>query len=199
MKIKRWDTQKTIFELECDSMTELVVEAIKAEVSLHYADLRYADLRSANLRSTDLSSADLRYTDLYSADLRSADLSSAILRYAILRSAYLRSADLYSADLRSADLRYTNLSSANLRYTDLRSANLRNTIGNKLEIKSMQLDTYNIVLDLKNNVMAIGCRQYTIDEWDNFSDEEITNMDENALVWWKKWKDFIFQAIKLSE
>jgi len=174
MKIKRWDTQETIFELECDSMTELIAGAIKAEVSLHYADLYSADLRYANLRSAKLYAANLSSADLRSANLYSSDLSSA---------------NLSSADLRSAILRYANLS----------SVILRNTIGNTIEIKSMQLDTYMIVIDLKNNVMAIGCRQYTIDEWDNFSDEEIANMDENALVWWKKWKDFIFQAIKLSE
>ncbi len=44
MKIKRWDTQETIFELECDSMTELIAGAIKAEVSLRYAGLNYTDL-----------------------------------------------------------------------------------------------------------------------------------------------------------
>ena len=60
MRIERWDIQETIFELECDSMTELVLEAVKAEVSLRYADLSYANLRYANLRSADLRSSDLR-------------------------------------------------------------------------------------------------------------------------------------------
>lgn len=36
--------------------------------------------------------------------------------------------------------------------------------------------------------MIIGCKSYLIEEWRNFTDEEISKMDEDALTWWKKYK-----------
>ncbi len=173
MKIERWDTKEIIFELECGTWKDLIESAITAKVSLYKADLMSADLRSANLMS---------------ADLRSANLMSADLRYANLMSADLRSANLMSADLRSA-----NLMSANLMSADLRSA-----VGNLKEVKSIQLDTYLISFEFTDNKLNIGCQTHTFEEWKDFTDEEIEEMDVNALIWWKKWKDFIFQAIELS-
>ena len=64
------------------------------------------------------------------------------------------------------------------------------------EWKSMQLDTYMIVFNKR--IMAIGCQQHTIDEWKQFTDEKIAEMDKKSLEWWNKWKDFIFKAIELS-
>ena len=60
----------------------------------------------------------------------------------------------------------------------------------------MQLDTYMICFN--KHILAIGCRQHTIEKWQNFTDDEISIMDGDALMWWKKWKKFIFEAIKLS-
>ena len=117
IEIKNYCNSKVIFSMEAESLKVAVEAAIKAHISLSYADLRFTDLRSADLRSADLRSANLQSADLQSADLRSADLRSADLRSADLRSADLRSANLQSADLQSADLR-----SADLRSADLRSA-----------------------------------------------------------------------------
>jgi hypothetical protein len=64
------------------------------------------------------------------------------------------------------------------------------------EWKSMQLDTYMIVFN--KHILAIGCQQHSIADWKAFTDIEISKMDSKALVWWKKWKDFIFKAIELS-
>ena len=98
----------------------------------------------------DLRSADLRSADLYGADLRSADL----------RSADLRSANLYGADLRSADLRSANLRSANLYGADLRSADL---YGADLPIFCKWSISFKIP-----NIIRIGCKEKSIDEWNNF-------------------------------
>ena len=47
--------------------------------------------------------------------------------------------------------------------------------------------------------MAIGCQQHTIEEWRNFSDSEILEMDgRKALKFWKAWKDVIFKQIEIS-
>lgn len=129
--------------------------------------------------------------NLRSADLRYADLSSADLRYANLSYANLGSVDLSSADLSGANLRYTNLRGA-----DLSGANLRWCIGNMREIKSAQFDTYYVTWT--KDTLAIGCQQHPIKDWWQFDDTTITNMDRDALLWWKKWKLVLQQIIEMS-
>ena len=70
-------------------------------------------------------------------------------------------------------------------------------IGNLKEIKSFQLERYDVVFT--SDILAISCQQHPIEKWKEFSDIEISEMDKDALSWWKKWKDFIFQAIELSK
>ncbi len=122
---------------------------------------------------------DLRYADLRYANLRYADLRSADLRYANLRSANLRYADLRSANLRYADLRYANLRSADLSYADLRYADLR----------ILQTDIWTCYIQKEH--IRIGCKFFTVSEWGNFTDNEISKMDSNALIWWKTWKPIV--------
>ena len=145
----------------------------------------------ANLSSADLSSADLR-----SADLRSADLSSADLRYADLRSANLRSANLRYANLSYADLRYADLRSANLRYADLSYADLSYATGEMTYIKSLQCEKYHI--SYTHSKLNIGCQSHTVKEWQEFSDDVISEMDNGALEWWTKWKPVIMNIIEIS-
>ena len=118
-----------------------------------------------------------------------------------LRGADLRGANMGSADLRGADLSGANMGSANLRYANLRyanmgSADLRGAIGNMLEIKSMQLERYAIAWTADQ--LQIGCKNYPIAEWFEFDDNTIAAMDDGALEWWKKYRDFIRAAIELS-
>ena len=153
------------------------------------------------LEIESLCNANLRYTNLRGANLGSDDLSYANLSGTNLSEANLRCADLRGADLGSVDLRYTNLSYANLRYTnlrgaDLRGANLRWCIGNMREIKSAQFDTYDVTWT--KDTLAIGCQQHPIKDWWQFDDTTITNMDSDALLWWKKWKLVLQQIIEMS-
>ena len=105
-------------------------------------------------------------------------------------------ANLRNANLIGANLRNANLSGAELSDADLRGANLIGAVGNKKELRTMQIETYSI--SFTKDVLQIGCKRFTIQEWKNFNDEEISNMDNQALSFWNKWKDFIFQAIELS-
>jgi hypothetical protein len=106
------------------------------------------------------------------------------------------------ADLSNSDLRYSNLSNSDLRGSKLRSANnlftarLNGATGNMAEIKSQFLEIWPLTYTAWH--LHIGCERHRITEWWEFDDARIATMDENALVWWKKWKDFIRQAIELS-
>ena len=126
---------------------------------------------------------------------------------AVLYDADLTEIDFGSANLSSADLSFANLSSANLRsanlrYADLSSANLSGikfnaTIGNCREIKSLFVsETYPIVYTDK--YLQIGCERHAINDWWEFDDDRIDDMDDGALEWWKEWKGLIRNAIELS-
>ncbi len=123
--------------------------------------------------------------DLTYADLRNANLSDANLRGANLRNANLSNANLRNVDLTYADLRNANLS----------DANLRGAIGNNKEVKTLQLGKYDTTI-LVGIKIDIGCQNHTITKWENFTDEEISEMDIGALEWWKEWKEVILKVAK---
>ena len=180
-----------------DEIKSLLAEAVKNNENLSGADLSGADLRNADLSDANLRNADLSEANLSEANLRNADLSGANLRWADLRRANLRRANLIGANLNRADLRGADLNEADLNEADLSEANLRRAIGNGRQIKSFQLERYDVVFT--SDILAISCQQHPIEKWKEFSDIEISEMDKDALSWWKKWKDFIFQAIELSK
>jgi hypothetical protein len=170
------------------------------------ANLRGADLRGVNLRGADLRGADLSHSNLRGADLSHADLSHADLSDADLSDADLSRADLSRADLSDADLSHSNLSDVNLSRADLRGADLsradlsradlRNCIGNMKQIKSLQCDTW--LISYTSTHLNIGCQTHTIEDWFDFSDDEISSMDNEALVWWKVWKPILKNIIDVS-
>ena len=93
LQIKNRITGNIIFEYEKEDndILKTLLEAIKSDVDLRYANLSDADLRYANLRYADLSDA---------------NLSDANLRYADLSGANLSGANLSDADLSGADIDY---------------------------------------------------------------------------------------------
>ena len=99
------------------------------------------------------------------------------MRGAYLRGAYLRGADLSGAYLGGADLRGADLSDA-----DLSGAYLWDVTGNKKEIFTFQTNKYTVVIYQER--LQIGCKNFSQSEWFNFSDDEITEMDSEALDWW---------------
>ena len=99
------------------------------------------------------------------------------------------------ANLENANLRGANLENANLRGANLEDANLENANGNNKEIKSLQLGKYSTII-LVGVKIHIGCQNHSIEEWENFTDEEISRMDKGALEWWKEWKEFILKVAK---
>lgn len=161
---------------------------------LYDADLSYAKLSGADLRYADLSYAKLSGAALIGIDLRDAKLSYAKLSGtnlsgANLSGAALIGADLSYADLSYADLSYASLQAATLTGTDLSGAKIRSAIGNGKEIKTIQTDQWVIVYTKTD--MAIGCQQHSISDWLAFDDDRISEMDQSALEFWRKWKPIL--------
>ena len=108
----------------------------------------------------------------------------------------MRGYEMIGANLSGANLSWVNLSGADLRGADFFGANLRGTVGNMYELKSLHLDRYQITWTAYR--LQIGCKNFPIADWFAFNDDEIAAMDNGALEWWKKYKDFIRAAIELS-
>ena len=79
------------------------------------------------------------------------------LRWADLRGADLRGADLQGADLQGADLP-----------TDV------------IRIGGMRWD-----VTILYGYMRIGCQHHHVDDWDKFTDDEISKMHGQALEFWR--------------
>ncbi len=130
--------------------------------------LSYSNLRGANLRGANLSGADLSYSNLSGADLRGTNLSGT---------------NLSGADLSGADLRGTNLSGADLSGADLSGANLRGVL---IVIYGLNWPVF-----ITKNHIRIGCQAHDLDKWVDFTDDEIDDMSEDALSFWKENKEMI--------
>ncbi len=101
------------------------------------------------------------------------------------------------ADLSGCDVSHLNLTHANLTGAKLTRANLWGCVGNSNEIKTMQTDGYTVTYTHAR--IQIGFGNHSIEEWRNFSHEEIARFDgKRALTFWKKWKSTIFQIIEMS-
>ena len=151
---------KVLFELEKENNTikETLEQAVKENANLEYANLRNVNLRYANLEYASLRNANLINANLENANLEYANLRNANLEYASLRNANLRNANLYNANLRNANLR-----NANLEYANLINANLETAI-----LPTFCKWSYGI----KGNLIVIGCKQKTIEQWDVWFDSE---------------------------
>jgi len=177
--IKHRYTQATLCEFDVETVKHA---AEKGRANLSEADLSGANLRGANLREANLRGANLNEADLYRANLYGANLYEA----------NLDGADLRGANLRGADLSRANLYEANLDGANLREANL---YGAKIDGEVVSKNPIHITCGLRytalitDNYMRLGCKRYTHAEWSEFSDSQIAQMDDDALEFWKQWKE----------
>ena len=114
----------------------------------------------------------------------------------LLEIASLRGADLQGAHLQDANFRGADLQDANLQGANLHLVNFNFCVGNMQEIFSLQLDTW--LISFTKDILNIGCETHTIDTWFGFTDLEINEMDNSAVIWWGKWKKTLKKIIKLS-
>ena len=164
--------------------------AILNKCNLKGINLYRANLEEAYLQEANLEEANLEYANLEEANLKETYLEDANLEYANLYKAYLYKANLEEADLYKANLEETYLEDANLKGANLEEASLYEATGNNKEIKTYELGGYTV--NYTSKVIQIGCKNHTIEEWFQFSDEEIDKMslmDDDALKWWNEYKN----------
>jgi len=211
LQIKHRVTGAVLFEGEYDTIKALVETAVKLGIDLSYADLKYVDLSDTNLKGiklrysnlfesnlsgADVSYSDVSYSNLIGVDLRCTDLSCSKLERVKLSKAKLWGTIFNYAILRYANMSGTNMRDTELKNTDLHGVNFRGAIGNMSEVGSMRLEPFNVTFT--KDFLQIDCEGHSVEEWKNFSDEEIDNMNSHLLTFWKRWKETIFSSIELS-
>ena len=86
-----------------------------------------------------------------------------------------------------------NLSGAGFSGANLSGAYLQHAVGNLREIRSIHC--FERVITYSADRIWIGCKNYTIEEWWDFTDAEISEMSNEALERWTKWKPLLQQVI----
>ena len=96
------------------------------------------------------------------------------------------------ADLQGANLQGAYLQGANLRGAYLQGAKLPPGYASYLPPGWRVTITPELVI--------IGCQAHSLESWQNFSDEEISEMHDDALEWWHENKEEVIKfAIETRE
>ena len=88
-------------------------------------------------------------------------------------------------------LQEANLQGANLQGADLQGANLPTDV---IRIDGMRWD-----VTILHGYMRIGCQHHYVDEWESFTDDEISKMDEHALEFWQANKQKLITIANLTK
>ena len=107
-------------------------------------------------------------------------------------------ADLRGADLGGANLYGANLGGANLCHADLRGADLdgANLDGEKIYKTPLSVVGLRYWCLISDSYMRLGCKRFTHQQWSDFNDEQISEMDSKALEFWTQWKAPLLEMCK---
>jgi len=171
-----------IFSAECASLADCVELAVQQSISLSGADLSGAVLPRANLFGVNLAGVNLTGANLAGANLAGANLSGA---------------NLSGANLADTNLHYADLFGANLAGAVLTGAKYGKEVPLECTPLMLQGTKYDIII--MDRHIKIGCKLYSHTEWESFSTEQIAQMDDGALTWWKAWKMTVLNLSRLHQ
>lgn len=171
-----------------------------------YTEKTHSKLKKVDLSATDFSDSNFTksiFTDCNLQDsvflrtnfcrcvFKSCNLSNSLFNDCNFFEATFIDCNIDRASLFGADLVRSKFINSNIINCDIRFS-----VGNMVDVKTILVANYHI--SFNNKFLAIGCRQYTHQQWYTMSDHTISLLAEGALDWWQKWKDFIFMAIMLE-
>jgi hypothetical protein len=159
------------------------------------ANLSDADFTDSVMINSTLISTHLSYTTLTRTDLSWSKFNGSFIGCVDFAGAKLYGSDfmnctIYHTDFIGADLRYSDFTDSDITWSDFTGAKLNNCKGDGKIIRNFDNSLRYRITNYKD-IMAIGCQQHTIEQWFNFTDNQIEKMDKNALEWWNTHKDKI--------
>jgi hypothetical protein len=131
----------------------------------------------------DLSGCDLTGITLPTSIGGSLNLSGCDLTGITLPTSIGRLLDLSGCDLTGITLPTSIGGSLNLSWCDLTGITLPTSIGGSLYMHKKPWD-----VSIDKERMTIGCKSFSHVEWAEFSDSEISEMEQRALAFWKENK-----------
>ena len=140
------------------------------------------------LRSSTREGRKLNLTD---CDISSLNLEGVNLTLANLSGALLKDTNLSWANLTGTHLNSVHLEGADLSGVTMTGAFLLGVLSSELHnhgFLTIARDYGYRVLTWRDWIF-IGCKSHTRDQWESFSDKDISHMDSHALEWWKRHKD----------
>ena len=145
-----------------------------------------ASFEGTSLRRTDFVRANINKCNFYKADLFESTLPIG----------EIRDVDFSKSNLEGADLSCTDLINCNFEGSNLMRIDLEGCNGDGEYIRNIDnpFTDWNIVYTIDQ--LSIGCQQHAIEDWENFSDSEIDDMDISALYFWEYSRDSIFKEIR---
>ena len=150
----------------------------------------------ADLSGANLNRADLRGADLIGACLSGACLNGANLNGACLNGACLNRADLRWANLSGSDLNGACLSGVDLRGSDLNGANLNGEIISKIPL---QISGFFWTVMITEGFMTIGCKRFSHDQWERFTNNQIKQLHTDAEQFWTKNKAVLMMLCEMHK
>ena len=139
----------------------------------------------------DFSGQDLTGLDLSRASFLGCNLTSTQFR-----SSNLSTTDFTGSDMTGADLSFCNMSNTVLTSATLLNNRLRETIGNKHQIKSLQIG--NITVTYSHDKRFYDCLELEVSSIGSVSDEYLASLHPAALDWHNKWAAVVDNIITLS-
>ena len=165
---------------------------------LSNTDLRWLDLRNANLSYAIIVNSDLRGVFLKNTNFSNTDISHSNLSGSDTGGANFSHANLSYTDFRGSNLSFSNFNGANMDFARLENTNLYNVAGNNKEIKSI-FCTRTYLMSYTTTDLYVGCKGHRIEDWWDFSEEDIREMDgKKAVSFCNKWRDTIKMIIEKS-
>ena len=173
---------------ENNSIGKTLEKAAKERVDLRHADLRKLDLSRLNLAYINLADANLSESVFYETNLAFANFAYANLCEVNLAWAKLFGANFYCANLTDANIAWSDLHMANITDAQYGYATFKNGL--------LQLYGKEWPILIFDRHIKIGCELHETCEWEKFTDDEIADMDDDALSFWKANKEMILRLAK---
>ena len=193
------------------SHEEVLIQGLKDNIRFINADLSRMELRNLELGGirldgakcigTDFSGTDFKgkvyRSDLSFTNFTGANFTGANLKGVELMESNFTGATMVDANLTLANCEDTNFSDAILKGATFTNAGLYDAIGNGREMIRIDTEQYNIVIT--KDIVQIGCKGYTLEEWLSFSNKKIKSFDNtnDSLAWWKEWRPKI-EGLKVA-
>lgn len=145
-----------------------------------------------------------RVADFSNKEIDGKDFSGELLMWAIFKDTTFKNCnfecssmeymDALGAKFLKCNLKLSSLSRSKLAGAVFVDSDLNGVVGNGKQLITISSERWPIAYTETH--LQIACERHTIEEWWDFTDDQIAAMSKHALTWWKNWKPILKKAIE---